>query len=33
MAENVYSSAKVIKDDKSVQKFELSSFGKSKKKN
>lgn len=32
MAENVYSSAKVIKDDKSVQKFELSSFGKSKKK-
>lgn len=32
MAENVYSSAKVIKDDESIKKFELSSFGKSKKK-
>lgn len=26
MAENVYSSARILKDDKKVEKFELSNF-------
>ena len=30
MAENVYSSARILKDDKKVEKFELSNFGKNK---
>ena len=30
MAENVYSSARILKDDKKVEKFELSNFLKNK---
>ena len=30
MAENVYSSARVLKDDKKVEKYELSNFLKNK---